>query len=48
MSLQADGMLAFEDIPMFDVCRPVCHDSSLYIFVVVLFLEAVLLSQVCK
>ena len=38
--------LLFEDIPVFGVCRPACHDSSLYLFVLVLFLEAVVLSQV--
>ena len=32
-SLQADGKAAFEDIPVFGVCRPACHDSSLYLFV---------------
>ena len=31
------GKVAFEDIPMFGVCRPACHDSSLYLFVLVLF-----------
>ena len=31
---------------MFGVCRPHCHDSSLYLFVLVLFLEAVVLSLV--
>ena len=46
MSLQADGMVAFEDIPVFGVCRPSCHASSLYLFVLVLSLEAVVLSQV--
>ena len=46
LSLQADGKGAFEDIPLFGVCRPACHDSSLYLFVLVLFLEAVVLSQV--
>ena len=46
MSLQADGKVAFEDIQVFGVCRPACHDSSLYLFVLVLFLEAVVLSQV--
>ena len=46
LSLQADGKVAFEDIPVFGVCRPACHDSSLYLFVMVLFLEAVVLSQV--
>ena len=45
MSFQADGKVAFEDIPVFGVCRPACHDSSLYLFVLVLFLEAVVLSQ---
>ena len=46
LSLQADGKVAFGDIPVFGVCRPACHDSSLYLFVLVLFLEAVVLSQV--
>ena len=46
LSLQADGKVAFEDIPVFGVCRPACHDSSLYLFVLVIFLEAVVLSQV--
>ena len=46
LSLQADGKVAFEDIPVFGICRPACHNSSLYLFVVVLFLEAVVLSQV--
>ena len=46
LSLQADGNVTFEDIPVFGVCRPACHDSSLYIFVMVLFLEAVALPQV--
>ena len=41
LSLQADGKVAFEDIPVFGVCRPACRDSSLYLFVLVLFLEAV-------
>ena len=38
--------IAVEDIPVFGVCRPVSHGSSLYPFVLVLFLEAVVLSQV--
>ena len=46
LSLQADGKVAFEDGPVFGVCRPACHDSSLYLFVLVLFLETVVLSQV--
>ena len=46
LSLQADGKVAFEDIPVFGVCRSACHDSSLYLFVLVLFLEAVVLFQV--
>ena len=45
MSLQADVEVVFEDIPMFGVCRPAWHDSSLYLFVLVIFLEAVVLSQ---
>ena len=44
MSLQADGKVAFEDIPVFSVCLPACHDSSLYLFVLVLFLEDVALN----
>ena len=46
LSLQAYGNVAFEDNPVFGICRPACHDSSLYIFVLVLFIEAVVLSQV--
>ena len=46
LSLQGDGKVAFEDIPGFVVCRPACHDSSFYLFVLVLFPEAVVLSQV--
>ena len=46
LSLQADSKVAFEYIPVFGVCRPACHDSSLYLFVLVLFLDAVVLSQV--
>ena len=45
LSLQADGKVAFEDVHVFGVCRPACHDSSLDIFVLVLFLDAVVLSQ---
>ena len=33
LSLQADCNVAFEVIPVFGVCRPYCHDSSLYISV---------------
>ena len=47
LSLQVDGKVAFEDVPVFGVCRPACHDSSLYLFVLVLFLDAVALSEVC-
>ena len=32
MSLQVDDNVAFEDVPVFGVCRPACYDSSLYIF----------------
>ena len=46
LSLRAGDKVAFEDIPVFDVCHPACHDTSLYLFVLVLFLEAVVLSQV--
>ena len=46
MSLQADGKAAFEDIPVFGICRTACHDSSLYLFALVIFLEAVMLSHV--
>ena len=41
LSLQADANVAFKYIPVFGVCRPACHDSSLHLFVLVLFLEAV-------
>ena len=47
VSLQVDGKVAIEYIPVFCVCRPACHDSSLYLFALVLFLDAVALSQVC-
>ena len=46
MSLQVDGKVASENIQVFGECRPVCHDSSLYLFVLLIFLEAVVLSQV--
>ena len=46
LSRQADGKVVFEDVHVFGVCRPACHDSSLYLFVLVLFLDAVVLSQV--
>ena len=39
LSLQADGEGAFEEIPVFGVSRPTCHDSSLYLFVQVIFHE---------
>ena len=45
-TIQADGKVAFGDVPVFGVCRPACHDYSLYIFVLVIFLEAVVFSQV--
>ena len=45
LSLHADGKVAFEEIPVFGLCRPACHDSSLYLFVLVLFLVAVVSSQ---
>ena len=35
--LQADGKVAFEDIPVFGICRPAYHDASLYLLVIVLF-----------
>ena len=46
LSLQADIKVAFEDVTVFGVCCSACHDSSLYLFALVLFLEAVVLSQV--
>ena len=46
LSLQADGMVAFEDGPVFGVCRPACRDSSLYLSVLVIFHEAVVLCKV--
>ena len=47
----SSGKFDFEDIPVFGLCRPVCHDYSLYIFVLVLFvlvlfLDAVVVYQV--
>ena len=45
LSLLEDGKVAFEDIPVFGVCRPACHDSSLHLFVLVLFLEAEVLKE---
>ena len=33
--LQADRNVAFEDTPVFGVCRPSCHDSALYLFALV-------------
>ena len=41
ISLQADGEVVFEDIPVFGVCRPACPDLSLYLFVLVFFFEKV-------
>ena len=38
MSLQADGKVLVEEIPVFGVCRP---DFPLYLGVLVLFIEAV-------
>ena len=43
---RADGKVAFEDIPVFSVCRPACDDSSLYLFFPVLFLDVIVLYQV--
>ena len=40
LTLQADSTVAFENIPGFGLCRPACRDSSLYLFVLVIFLEA--------
>ena len=42
LSLQADGKFAFEEITVFVICRPACHDSSLYLFVLVILLAVVL------
>ena len=33
-------------IPVIGVCRPACHDSSLYLFALIYFLETVVLSEV--
>ena len=46
LSLQGDDKVAVEDTPVFSVWRPACHGSSLYRFVLVIFLEAAVLSQV--
>ena len=42
LSLQADGNVTFEEI----VCHPACQDPSFYLFVLVLFLDVVVLFQV--
>ena len=41
MSLQADDKVAFEDIPVPDLHHPACHDSSLYLFALVIFFDGV-------
>ena len=46
LSLQADDKVVFEDILVFGVCRPACHGSTLSLFVLVIFIEAVVLSHV--
>ena len=46
LSLQGSGKVAFGDIPVFGTCHPACHDSSLYLFGLLIFLAAVVLSQV--
>ena len=46
LSLQADDNVDFEDIQVYGICRPACHDPSLYLFLLVLLFEAVVLSQV--
>ena len=40
LSHQADGKVAFEDIPVLGVCRPACHDCLLYLFVLVILYSA--------
>ena len=37
----ADDKFDFEQISNFGVCRTVCHDSSLYIFVLVIIIEVI-------
>ena len=46
LSLQAEGKVAFGENPVFCACRPACHDSYLYRFVLGPFLETVALFQV--
>ena len=46
MSHQVDGKVVFGENHMFGVWRPARHDSWLYLFVLVLFLEAAALTQV--
>ena len=41
LSLKVDGKVAFEEILVFGICRPGWHNYSLYLFALVLFLEAV-------
>ena len=44
--IQANVKVAFEEIPVFCVCRPACQNSSLYHFGLVLIHEAVVLPLV--
>ena len=46
MSLQVDDKAAFEEMPVFGLWLQAYHDSSLYLFVLVLFIEAEVLPQV--
>ena len=46
LSLQADDNVAFEEIQVFGVCRPAGNDSSMYLFILVLFLDAVAVPRV--
>ena len=43
VSLQADDKVTFNEILVFGVCSPACQDSSLYLFDLVLFIDAVVL-----
>ena len=45
LSPQADGNVAFEEIPVFGVCRRAYNVSSFYLFVMFLFLHTVVLIQ---
>ena len=46
MSLQADDQVAFEESKVIGECLRACHNSSLYPFILGIFLEAVFSNNV--